>query len=996
MWSFHCLKVRIHACFISCCVLTVTIVNADTISRNPVADTSLHEINPTFNMGGHTHVSVGTTRKNTRSRGFFKFDLVGQIPANSVVNSVSVVFTVTGTPTGGGASSTFGLHRVLKRWGEGNKTGNIGTPAGTDEATWNARMNPATVWGTPGGAAADDFVATGSVSAQVAGVGQYTFGPSSGLLNDLQGWLQNPEQNFGWVLISQSESVPATARRFGSREAGASAASLIIDFTPPVENVPPVITLQPESQTILFGTTATFSVLAGGTSPITYQWRLNGTDIPGATGATLDRLADGQTDVEGIYTVVVRNVAGSETSAPATLAVLVSPVINSPPRTQAVTAGGSVNFQVIASGTEPLSFQWQFNGADIQGATDATFSLSNVQPDSEGNYTVVVSNISGSLVSAPAALAVLVSPIFSLHPQSQIVIGGTSVTFQAVASGTEPLSYQWQFNGSDIPGATNPALALDNIAAGAEGDYAAVASNSVGSSRSATASLTVLVSPTINTQPESQTVSAGASVVFQVSGSGSEPLNYQWQKNGVDISGATEPALVLTGVQPEVAASYTVVVSNAAGSVTSESAVLTVIVPISIESQPQSQSAVAGADVTFQVIASGTEPLSYQWQFNGADIPGATDATLVVKGVQPEAGGSYTVVVSNAVGIMTSESAVLMVVVPPTIGSQPLSRSVVAGADVTFQVIASGSEPLSYQWQRDGEDIPGAMESALLLAGVQAEAAGSYTVVVSNAAGSVTSESAVLTVIVAPAIGIQPMSQTVVAGDKVVLFVTASGSEPLSYQWQLNGEDIPVAANDNLVGVGVQPEFAGSYTVVVSNAAGSVTSESAILTVIVAPTIGSQPQSQSVVVGADVTFQVIAAGSEPLSYQWRFNKEDIPGATNAALVVDGVQPEEEGDYSVVVSNTGGSVTSAGAQLTIEAVTVSRPQIDRIEFDGNMFTIVFELQANVGVVVEYSESLSAGIWMSLTTIAATPNSETMIVHDSVSTSKSRFYRLRVTE
>ena len=600
-------------------------------------------------------MASGTTNKGTKSRGLFQFDFAGQIPADSVVNAVSVVFTVTGTPPAGGASSTFALHRVLKGWGEGNKTGNIGSASGTDEATWNARMEPSTLWSAPGGAAGDDFVATGSASAQVAGVGQYTFGPSNGLLDDLRVWLQNPELNFGWGLISQSESVPVTARRFGSREAGASAASLIIDFTPLVENEPPVITRQPQSQTVPLGTTAAFSVLAEGTAPLTYQWQLSGSNIPGATGTTLT-LADVQVDAEGSYAVVVSNDEGSVTSSPAALTVLVPPSINSPPRTQAVSAGSSVSLQVIASGTEPLSFQWQFNGAEIQGAIDATLSLNNVQSDAAGDYAVVVSNIAGSLASAPATLTVLVSPIFSLHPQSQ-------------------------------------------------------------------------------------TVSAGASVVFQVMASGSEPLNYQWQLNGVDVSGATEAAFVLNGVQPEAA-------------------------------------------------------------------------------------GSYTVVVSNAVAIVTSESAVLTVIVPPT--------------------------------------------------------------------------------------------------------------------------------------------------------------------------IGSEPQSQTIVAGADVTFRVVVSGSEPLGYQWRLNGADIPGATNVELAVSVVQSEAEGSYTVVVSNAAGSVTSAPAQLTVEVVPVSQPRIDRIEFDGNMFTIVFDLEANVGVVVEYAESLSAGVWMSLTTVVAAPDSATVNVSDSVSTSDFRFYRLRVTE
>ena len=179
--------------------------------------------------------------------------------------------------------------------------------------------------------------------------------------------------------------------------------------------------------------------------------------------------------------------------------------------------------------------------------------------------------------------------------------------------------------------------------------------------------------PVISTQPQNQTVTAGATVNFWVEASGTAPLSYQWEFNGANIAGATGPTLTLNNVQAANAGSYRVIVSNFAGSVTSATATLTVNPPPqppSISQQPQSQTVTAGSSVSFTVVASGTALLSYQWQFSGVNIEGAIDATLTLNNVQAANAGSYVVIVSNVAGMKISLPAFLTVntpVVPPTI-----------------------------------------------------------------------------------------------------------------------------------------------------------------------------------------------------------------------------------------------------------------------------------------------------------------------------------------
>jgi len=158
-----------------------------------------------------------------------------------------------------------------------------------------------------------------------------------------------------------------------------------------------------------------------------------------------------------------------------------------------------------------------------------------------------------------------------------------------------------------------------------------------------------------------------------------------------------------------------------------------------ITQQPQSQSVIQGADVSFFVAASGTEPLSYQWQFGGSDIPGETSSTYLKHNAQSGDAGSYSVVVSNGVGFATSDPATLTVLVPPSIVTPPQNQIVPAGADAVFTVVAEGTAPLEYQWQFGGADVPGATSSSFTKTGVQAVDAGTYTVIVTNIAGSVSS-----------------------------------------------------------------------------------------------------------------------------------------------------------------------------------------------------------------------------------------------------------------
>ncbi|MBI4325792.1 MAG: tandem-95 repeat protein, partial [Chloroflexi bacterium] len=167
------------------------------------------------------------------------------------------------------------------------------------------------------------------------------------------------------------------------------------------------------------------------------------------------------------------------------------------------------------------------------------------------------------------------------------------------------------------------------------------------------------VSPVIISQPEDTTATAGGEAAFRVAAGGTAPLSYQWRFNGVVIAGATSDILLLADVQPAVAGIYSVEISNVAGAVTSREASLIVYVPVMIVQQPLSQEVTLGSQAAFIVVAEGTEPLSYQWLFNGVIIPGAISPTLNLTQAQLTDAGDYSVQVGNPVGTVLSATAVL-------------------------------------------------------------------------------------------------------------------------------------------------------------------------------------------------------------------------------------------------------------------------------------------------------------------------------------------------
>ncbi len=313
--------------------------------------------------------------------------------------------------------------------------------------------------------------------------------------------------------------------------------------------------------------------------------------------------------------------------------------------------------------------------------------------------------------------------------------------------------------------------------------------------------------------------------------------------------------------------------------------------------------------------------------------------------------------------------------VPVHITSQPASISVNLTSNATLSVTAIAAAPLSYQWRKDVVDVSGATNASLELSNVQTNQAGSYTVVVTNVWGSVTSRVAVLTV--------NRLAQTINFGSLPVkqmgdapfdLGATASSGLPVSYT--NSNPDVATVSGNTVTITGV-----GSTTITASQTGNALylPAGNVSRTINVAPFgITSQPVSGTVNVTSNATFTVGGSSAAPLSYQWRKDVVIVSGATNATFTLSNVQTNQAGNYTVVITNIWGSMTSSVAVLTVNrlAQTINFDSLPGKQVDDAPFTL--GTTASSGLPVSYTSSNPGVATVSGNTVSITGLGSTTII------------------
>jgi hypothetical protein len=425
---------------LSCVALLPLGSTGATVSLVPVADSYIKDDAPDANLNAdRATLFAGKTANRTHEvrRCFLRFDMSSQIPAGSVIESVTVTLVVTHVPPAP-ANCGFDLRRVLQPWNE-------------LQVTWNSRLT-GTPWATAGAASATDTLPTASSTVQnLSPVGRYTFPSTPLLVADVQSWVNDPASNNGWMLAAEDEVTLKTARGMAARENAANTPQLQVTYSVPQL----AVTVSPPAQQVLVGSTATFQATGSGVPPFSYQWLFNGTPLASATTDLLT-LPDLQTNESGAYNVVLTTGAGSATSAPVLLTVTApepgQPIVAiiSPTNAARFAAHSDILFAATATESNGVISRVDFLiGSNVVGSAASPpyeFLWSDVPA---GDYILTArslddrgtNGISPSLVFSVAAPPSI--EISSPVADARFILGTNVLITATVVGGTSPASVEF-------------------------------------------------------------------------------------------------------------------------------------------------------------------------------------------------------------------------------------------------------------------------------------------------------------------------------------------------------------------------------------------------------------------------------------------------------------------------------------------------------------------------------------------------------------------------
>jgi len=508
---------------------------------------------------------------------------------------------------------------------------------------------------------------------------------------------------------------------------------------------PPVVTNMTGTTTniIAVGQGVSMTVQCTGDG-LGFVWKKGTTVLTGATSPapsnSIYSISSVASTDAGTYTCTVTNATTATATATFQLIAVSAPAITTQPVGKGLALGSNYTMSVTASGTY-LHYFWTQNATNTVGGDTNKLTLTGAAYTNAGTYSVLVSNLTATVASSNAVITVQALPVITAQPTAtNIAATNTSLTLSVTATG-DGLHYQWHKGTAAISAATNNTLVFSSLAPSNAGTYSVTITNFASSVTSSNALVIPAVGPAITTQPVGKGVALGSNYTLSVTASGGY-LHYFWTQNATNAVGSDTNKLTITAAAYTNAGTYSVLVSNLTGTVTSSNAIITVQVPPAITTQPASSTNQQGGTIALSVVATG-DSLSYLWTkdgktvTNGTKITVSTTNTLTITNARIADGGKYQVTVSNTVSSVQSSNATVVVVAPPTLTVAAPRVSVLQSASATLAVTATGTGPISYQWNFEGtNNIANATNNTYTITNMASSNAGSYQLTATNFGGS--------------------------------------------------------------------------------------------------------------------------------------------------------------------------------------------------------------------------------------------------------------------
>lgn len=548
-----------------------------------------------------------------------------------------------------------------------------------------------------------------------------------------------------------------------------------------------------------------YSIVVNASNVSGYAWFKNSTAVsPAVNSNTLTKNPFSITDTGSYYVAISGNgpcpVVNSNLSK--ITATYAANITTEPAATLDVCIGSTLSLSVASINTS--SYQWFKNGAAISGQTASTLNLGGTTAASAGTYSVVAYGFNGCTNDTSANSVVTMKTPLSFTanlPASQNLCEGNGINLSVSVSGSGPLAYTWTQNGTTLSSTSN-AYSKSNIVSADAGKYIVNVSGSpVCAAIKDSSSITVNKAPVMTVQPNGASpICLGSSFSMNAAAANSSGLD--WYKSngsgGTLVQANSNTYGNATSILTD-AGSYYVVAKPlpACTQTTSSMFTLNINTPATISTDPIGASLLTdpAGSWTMTVGVTGTGPFTYQWRKNGVNMTGATGASYTIASyVEATHQGDYDCIIKSGApcnSIDTSAKAKIVTTKCPVINTQPISRvDICAGASFSLDVTAVGVK--SYQWFRDGQAIPGAINSNFSILSAKTSDAGLYEVEAIAFNTSICprtfSDSVRVVVKSKPAITSQPMPSLSCGATTHTMKVVAEFGD--TYQWYKNGNAI--------------------------------------------------------------------------------------------------------------------------------------------------------------------------------------------------------------